>query len=197
MCITVVRRPFSGVSALTPESKTKRRDNEDRAVHRRRRSHLRILEHSRGTPRTLRIRFQLVPRPHLKRNEMKHLPRTSLMAARVWRSKDASVREETTTRTEGGFILDAGVLAGFAGKARRGEFNFPLALHADIGAFREAEDVLGVDSTRCAASQDLRLRKVWKHQRHQHEGRAARGNSQEPRHGGPVATEGDDRRSEL
>jgi len=47
--------------------------------------------------------------------------------------------------TEGCFIQNAGVLAGLAGEARRGDLKFTFALLADIGSFREAKDVLGID----------------------------------------------------
>jgi hypothetical protein len=77
--------------------------------------------------------------------------------------------------TEGCFIQDAGVLAGLAGEARRGDVKFTFALHADIGSFREAEDVLGIDRLWFLACQVLGLRTAWKHQRHRHEEGAARG----------------------
>ena len=77
--------------------------------------------------------------------------------------------------TEGCFIQNAGVLAGLAGEARRGDLKFTFALLADIGSFREAKDVLGIDRLWFFARRVFRLRKARKHHRRQLEKRAARG----------------------
>ena len=53
--------------------------------------------------------------------------------------------------TEGCFIQNAGVLAGLAGEASRGDLKFTFALLPDIGSFREAEDVLCITAVRLSA----------------------------------------------
>src|SRR5208337_4770591 len=88
-----------------------------------------------------------------------------------------TIRHHVTERC---FIENADVLAGLADEASRGDLKLPFALLADIGSFREAEDVLGIDRLWFLACRVFGLRKAWKHQRHQHEERAARG--QERRH---------------
>ena len=77
--------------------------------------------------------------------------------------------------TEGCFIQNAGVLAGLAGKAIRADLKLTFAFLADIGSFREAEDVLCIDSLGCLAVRVVSVCKAWKHHRRQHEERAARG----------------------
>jgi hypothetical protein len=49
----------------------------------------------------------------------------------------------------------------------RGDLKLTFALLADIGSFREAEDVLGIDRLWFFARRVFGLRKAWKHQRRQ------------------------------
>ena len=77
--------------------------------------------------------------------------------------------------TEGCFIQNTGVLAGLAGEASRGDLKFTFALLADIGSFREAENVLCIHSSGVLLSESVSVRKAWKHHRRQHEERAAKG----------------------
>ena len=63
--------------------------------------------------------------------------------------------------TEGCFIQNAGVLAGLAGEASRGDLKFTFALLADIGSFREAENVLGIDRLWFLAVRVVSVRKAW------------------------------------